>query len=286
MPVGSIEGDEATTKSTFLYTMPLPIVSFAFDQGDDRAIRGFLWEKMFKDLKIKVVDYDPRVPPSAQWKGNDITIYHLPAPMQLGGGPLEGYRELWNYFMVLLGQAFRAPKTEVNSIGVDTMTRARRISADSRLQELQEKELSEGVPRDRIRKQLLQIEYGRPNDSIREIYEAASNISTSMGKNFVAIHHLTDEYVDVSTSKGTEKLPSGNKVLEGLNGTYRLVDFAMRFEKKRVGQQAEITAFFKKCGYNLNLENPDLAMKSPVWNDVMNMINRSLGGRLDLPLRG
>jgi len=267
--------------------MPPPIVSFAFDMGAERAIKGKLWESMFKDMKIVHVPYDPRIAPdSSKWKGNDITIYNLPAPMQLGGGPNEGFRELWNYFMVLLCQAFRAPADEVRSIGVDTMTRARRISADSRLQELQEKELKDGVPVDRIRKQLLQIEYGRPNDSIREIYEAAANITNAMGKNFMAIHHLTDEYGEVATRDGTEKQKTGKLVLEGLNGTYRLVDVALRMEKKQIGNDIDIRASFKKCGFNLDLETSGITIKDPTWDSIMTTINRSLGNRLDLPLRG
>ncbi|KKK87943.1 hypothetical protein LCGC14_2748140, partial [marine sediment metagenome] len=44
----SIEGDEATGKTTLAYSAPLPIVGFAYDMGIERAIKGGKYEELFK----------------------------------------------------------------------------------------------------------------------------------------------------------------------------------------------------------------------------------------------
>ncbi|KKL24352.1 hypothetical protein LCGC14_2416150, partial [marine sediment metagenome] len=55
----SIEGDEATGKTTLAYSAPLPIVGFAYDMGIERAIKGGKYEELFKGLDIEIVPYTP-----------------------------------------------------------------------------------------------------------------------------------------------------------------------------------------------------------------------------------
>ena len=270
----SIEGEEKSGKTTLAYTAPLPIVGFSFDLGTDRAINGTKYDEWFKGLKIERVPYGAEV----SWNGNDITIYDLPRPIQLNQEALSGFMELWAYFIQLCASAMM--DKSVSTIVVDTMTLCRRIKADAYLQELQEevaKENAKDGKNRRPRKQLLQIEYGHANDSIRNLYDLAQ----SMGKNFVAVHHLTDEYKPQLKSDGTvESMPTGTRVLEGLVGTYRYQDLAVRNEKKGSGIETKILS----CGYNLGLEG--MAIIGCSWDTLAGMISGSLGGRIQIQRRG
>ena len=194
----SIEGEEKTGKTTLAYTAPLPIVGFSFDLGSNRAINGIKYGDYFKELKIQIVKNGDEVEP-----GNDITIYELPQPIQLVSDRILGCIELWDKFIGLLGAALTS--SPARTVVIDTMTLTRRLKCEAYLQELQVKG---------VRKQLTQIEYGHPNDAIRNIY----NVFQSVGKNLVAVHHETDEYKDIINSAGNkESVTTGNKVLEGYN---------------------------------------------------------------------
>lgn len=264
----SIEGEEANGKTTMAYTGPLPIVGFSFDLGADRALYGSRFDEFFKDLKIEMVKYKngaaiPKGPDI--WGGNDITIFELPRPIQLDEDRVRGCMELWAYFISLYADAIN--DQAVRSIVIDTMTLARRIRAESHLQWLQQKDPT--TPR----KQLIQIEYGPTNDAIRNIYEIAKGTE----KNLIALHHLTDEYEPIPGKSDTRQ--TGRRVLEGLNGTYRYVDIAMRLEKNK----GAIVGKMEKCGYNLSLEG--LPYNNPTWDSVVDSVNLSLNGRIKLEKR-
>ena len=259
----SIEGDEATGKTALAYTAPLPIVGFSFDPGYERAILGARYEEFFEGLNIKYVDYDKGGDPKLDTVA-DITIYNLPQQIQIDSDAIHGTNELWSYFVSLYTQAVQGG---ARSLVVDTMTLARRIKADAYLQTLQEKN-AQGA---RGRKQLLQIEWGHANDSIRDLYSVAQ----ALKKNLVAIHHMTDERKDgIDRDGAVTSMLTGKKVLEGLNQTYRYVDVALRMEKKG----SELTGTMVKCGYNLQLEgNP---LKNVSWDRLVTMIEMGLGGRI------
>lgn len=263
----SIEGPEATGKTTLAYTAPLPIVGFSFDLGSERALYGTQYDAYFAGLDINVIPYDPKAPIPAKY--GDITIFEMPQPVQLDQNRLVGFSEQWTYFISRLSDALTTKN--VPTVVVDTMTLARRIKADAYLQELQEK--NPGNPR----KQLLQIEYGHANDSIRNIYTLVAGLR----KNLVAVHHQTDERKDgVDKDGAVVSMMTGAKVLEGLAQTYRYVDVALLTEKNKSGQ---IVAKMTKCGYNLSLEgNP---INNPTWDSLVNQISMSLGGRLKFDTR-
>lgn len=63
----SVEGLNATEKSTLALTAPLPIVFFAFDLGHSRAWHGF-YHDYFESLNIKVVKYDRNAQITLDWK--------------------------------------------------------------------------------------------------------------------------------------------------------------------------------------------------------------------------
>lgn len=264
----SLEGEEAVGKTTLACTAPLKVVSFSFDMGAQRALFGAKAE-LFEGLKIAMVPYKA-TSGKVLCEDCDIVVYELPRPIQVDNIRVKGCVDLWAYFLKLFVEAMQEPT--VRSIVVDTMTVARRVRVDAHLESLQDA----AKPNEKMRERLLQIEYGTPNDAIRDLW----NLGQSVGKNLIGVHHLTDEYADHINSKGDrEQVITGNRVLEGLKGTYRFVDISMRMEKKDKG----IVAKLNKCGYNLALEGT--ALPNPTWDSVVDLISMSLGGRLDLERR-
>ena len=260
----SIEGEEKSGKSTFAYTSPLPIVAFAFDLGSDRAIYGTQFDKYFKGLEVVTVPHLEKVSIGTP----DILIYELPRPIQLDQERLVGFMDLWAYFIRLCSTAILDPK--ISTVVIDTMTLCRRIKADAYLQELQE------LNPQRPRKQLLQIEYGHANDSIRNIYDLAAYTR----KNMVVVHHLTDEYKPQLNKDGQiESMSTGVRQLEGLTGTYRHIDIAIRNEKKKANIVSTITV----CGLNLALEGQQLPESN--WNSLVDILDLTLDGRIKFQRR-
>ena len=272
----SIEGEEKGGKTTFAYTAPPPIVGFQFDMGIERALYGGKFDELYKDSDILVVPYTPEKP-EAQWTGHDITVYEMPAPIQLNPRLITGSKELWNYFLALITKVFN--DSQVRSIVIDTMTLARKIRCDTHLQTMQEDALtpSGAIKQGSVlRRQLSQIEYGVPNDSIRRIFMAAS----STKKNLVAVHHLTDEYGELVGGDGrVTRGPTGNRVLSGLSDTYSYVDVAVRLLKR----DKKISMLTKVVGYNLNLEGREVA--NPEWDTVVKMVAQANNGRTDIDWR-
>jgi len=264
----SIEGEEATGKTSLAYTAPLKVVGFQFDMGAERALLGARYNEYFKDLEINTVSYKKDGKPVPLT--SPITIYECPQPIQLDSIEVHGMMDLWNYFLVCIGEALRDP--EVRTIVIDTMTMARRIKVDAYLESLQQK--SQG---NNMRIRLQEIEYGNPNGAIRDIYTTCSAIKM----NLVATHHLQDERVDAVDDKGVlVNRKTGKRVLEGLNHTYRFVDAAIRMQK----DQGQLAAKWLKCGYSLTLEGQ--LLKNPTWDSLVDQIDLTLGdGRLNLPRR-
>jgi hypothetical protein len=269
----SLEGDEATGKTSLAYTAPIKVVGFQFDLGAERALYGAMYDQRFKDLTITTKSYEPGVGWGGQqdipWQGSDIYIFELPQPIQLDSVEVAGMRELWEYLLVRLGTALRDP--QVQSIVIDTMTLARKIKVDAYLQALQEKNRAAG---EKPRERLLQIEYGTPNSAIRDIY----NTCAGLRKNLIVTHHLQDErvdWIDSSGKKDTRK--TGKRILEGLDQTYRYVDVAVRMIKDK----GTLVGRLEKCGYNLGLEGTTLS--NPTWDGLVDFIEMATGGRLGLP---
>ncbi|KKK80330.1 hypothetical protein LCGC14_2824560 [marine sediment metagenome] len=287
----SIEGDEATGKTTLAYSAPLPIVGFAYDMGIERAIKGGKYEELFKDLSIEVIPYTKGVTyleADAPWKGFDITIFELPSPIQLDSMRLRGNTDLWLYSINLMAAAFSDPA--ISTIVVDTMTVARRCKASSHLEVLQNAAyLPDGSPAPdgrggflRPREQLIQIEYGKINDAVRDIYTTGAGVKQADGrpKNLVATHHLTDERKEGMDDKGQIiQVLTGKKVLEGLAQTHRFVDIAILTIK----ENQEIKCELKKCGYSLKMEGMILA--NPTWDSLATAVSMGTGERIEVDRR-
>ncbi len=277
----SIEGEEACGKTTLAYSAPLPIVGFAFDMGIERAIKGGKYDELFKGLEIRVMSYHKGVSylenGEPSWDGADITIFELPSPIQLDSMRLVGNTALWLYSINLMAAAFSDPA--IATIVVDTMTVARRTKASSHLEVLQNAAYDgagnriQGV---NLREQLIQIEYGKINDAIRDIYTTGAGVK----KNLVATHHLTDERREALDKDGkVVQMLTGNKILEGLAQTHRFVDIAIRTHK----ENKEIKGELKKCGYNLGLEGTMLP--NPTWDSIGNLVSMGTEGRIEIGRR-
>lgn len=292
----SVEAEIKVGKSTLAYTAPLPIVSFDFDMGAERGLYGTKYE-LFLDADIQIEEYGSlgqavklvqSIPP------NGILVFHLPEPLQTNPEQLSGGMDLWYYFVTLAAEAQKS--TQVQSIVVDTMSAARRIAADAHLEKLQlernrqidiakTKSDQDRVPEPRTN--LLQIEWGKPNDWTRDIY----NTTKGARKNLVATHHLTDGYEDGTDGTGrVVRRATGKRVLEGLNRTYQFTDMSIRMKREQVQslldlsrRELAVTADILFCGYNLSLEGTQLI--NPTWDLLANRVSDSLGGRINLPVR-
>ena len=258
----SIEGDEATAKTTFAYTAPTPIVGFSFDLGSERAIYGTKFDDYFKGLDIQINNWKSK----ASKLGKDITIWEMPIPVQLDPAHMIGMSELWQWFMQKMVEA--CGNDDVRTIVVDTMTLARSLASDAHLQSLQTKNTD--------RKQLLQIEWKDPNGKIQAIWD----YTRALGKNMIGVHHLKDDYKEFVNSKGEkESVNVGTKSLEGLKTTHRIVDIAIRNEKAT----GVIKTKIMKCGYNLSQEG--LSLDNCDWNCLVGSISMSLGDRINFERR-
>ena len=261
----NIEGEEGTAKSSFAYTSPIPIVAFSLDMGHQRAIFGKLYPEYFDGLKIAMNEYKK---PEITWSqgkatakvsfepydGNDITIYEMPTPIQMDPNKVEGFMAQWAYMLTIYAKAVQDPN--VQTIVVDTMTLMYKNKCDAYLEELNTK--GNGT-----RKQLLQIEYGHPNEGIRTLYQFA----TATRKNLVAVHHLRDHYVSRPGRDGViESVADGTKETDGMKDTGRYVDISLRTEKK----DGKLVSRMTKCGPNLAMEN--LPISNATWDSVMDMV--------------
>lgn len=286
----SLEGNAGVGKSTFMYSAPTPMVVCAFDAGSNRALYGAM-HTLFTGIDVQIVPYphmfmeqpvNKDALPLMQkwWKRNDgkaVTVYMLPEPIQMGP-KLDGVRYLWNEFKLLVDEALADP--EIKTVGVDTGTIMRRVAIDWHLETLQ------ATPNGKDRLQLLQIEYGKPNDQVRAVYATAQNICeyasmTGQVKNFIVTHHMDDVYVLKPNASGVmESYATGQEQLAGLKDTYRYVDVALRMEKSQVAgakagtQMSVIDAEFMKCGYDLSLEHGKI--RNPTWDTLAEMINGNL----------
>ncbi len=262
----SLEGEECCGKTTLAYTAPRPIVGFAFDMGIERALHGAKHE-LFTDTKMQVKEYDITASTAPGWDGYDITIYELPPPIQLDTVVIQGQERLWAHFIQLIAAALTDDM--VRTVVVDTMTVARRVKADAYLEMLQ----GRAGPNEKVRERLLQIEYGATNDAIRNLYTTAAGLK----KNFIGVHHLTDERKETIDAKGQiVQALTGNRILEGLAQTYRYMDIALRLGV----HEGSVVGLFEKCGYNLALKG--MPLPNPTWDTVTQMVEDSLGGRIKL----
>ncbi len=261
----SIEGQEATGKSTLAHTAPLPIVSISLDMGFDRAVYGALYDRFFRELDVLKHRYISGVQVDKTWFRSpdgairDVTCFEIPAPLQFNPNKVQGYMAVWDYWMNVFVAAVQDP--EVKTIVVDTMTLMTKYKRDAYLEELQRNETKD-------RKQLQQIEYGHPDGQIRSIFTFAQ----AMGKNLVVTHHLRDVYGQVLRDGKLEIGPTGALEHDGVKDIMRLVDVQLRNTKK----DNQLTSTFIKCGPKLALEGN--SMPGMTWDMLVDMLSVGWNG--------
>lgn len=260
----NIEGEESTAKTTLALTGPLPIVCLSYDMGHKRAIWGSKFGEYFKDLKIEVVKYQPKTKPPS-YEGNDITVYAIPTPMQLDPEEIVGFEAIWDYTLDIFGRAMMDSR-EVTMV-IDTMTLLTKHKRDAYLEEANRKAKQDKKP---LRKQLTQIEYGRPDGETRSLFQMAA----AYEKNLIVIHHLRDHYGPVLKDDGTiGQGPDGTKEHEGVRDVPRYFDVSLRNENVK---GKGIVSTFVKCGYNLNLQG--MSIQEATWDKVIDFIENSPPG--------
>jgi len=207
-----IGGDEKTGKTTMGLSFLKPLHYFEFDIGGfDRAI------KMFKnELHL-------------------ITRKQFPTPLQaltvdkklVSSKIIIGMKELWYNFLTEFYESCMTP--EVQTITIDTWFQVWEMVRLAVLQEKQEAQLDESgrlkKGEERLRTNLLQIEYAEPNARMRNLLFYARG----MGKNLVLITYDRDQYKPQLDESGRlVEVRTGKKDFALWGETLKHADVALR----------------------------------------------------------
>jgi len=184
-------------------TFPKPIQHFEFDLGGyDRAIWRFA-----EDRNEGLITTRPFVMP-IQGTIDNVTVRQSKI--------ITGVKELWYEFLI---EYLRFLKDEDKATGIiDTGTLLWEVICTAYLQEKQELQLdSKGnvLPGEKLRVNLLPIEYREPNIRMRGIiYQAKAH-----GKHLVLAHHARDEYKPMLNPKtgNVEDARSGKRERSGFS---------------------------------------------------------------------
>jgi hypothetical protein len=199
--VSAIFGAPGTIKTSIILTMTdtLDLKGklhlYDFDLGFDRA-----WQSELKVASGEII-HEPMFLPTRNLSRKETK--------------LEGFLELWQEFVNNFRQD--CDSREVSAIAWDTATAVWALCRDAYLQELQRTNVN--------RKQLLQIEYGEPNQRMNQLFALAKATKTHL----LLAHHETDEYVTVTmggkpvldqdgnpkTTTSGKKLPDGFRYTSG-----------------------------------------------------------------------
>lgn len=174
---------------------------------------------------------------------------------------IVGVKELWQSFVT--DYVATVQQQEVQTVMFDSATKLWQIVTRSYLQFLQEKQLAEGVPEDKVREKLIQIEYGEPNDRMATLIYTAR----SYRKNLVLIHYPRDKYREFINSRGEkESMNTGELEPDGFKETRKLIDLELHTEWNQKEGRSEVR-IMNKCalvgvgtkGLGLYLPTPDYA---------------------------
>jgi len=207
--VVSIWGPRGSMKSSQGASFPPVVKIFDFDLGIQRA-----WD-IEKYIESGHVEIETMLMPtkslSTRW------------------AKLEGFKQLWLDFIVKYEMACQ--DKNCHTIMMDTNTINWALIRDGYLEELQDDQVAKGQKD--LRKQLIQIEYGEPNQRMRALFHMAA----SAGKWLVLVHHETDEYIpllmvgqpviDPDTLQ-PKRTPTGKQVSDGWRGTEAACDWIFK----------------------------------------------------------
>lgn len=205
MSIIGIWGEDKSCKTTLALTFPKPLIFMEFDIGGfDRAIYRFQ-----KDFDTKLIRYEAYPMPIQIGKFDPATLTVKPSKI------IVGMKELFYHWLTRYIKHLENP--EVASIVIDTATLLYSITCDSYLQEKQEIQFDLNgnlLPNEKLRTQLLQVEYREPNNRMRGIIYNAKVYK----KHLVLVHHARDEYGPVRQKDGT--------VAQGATGKRERAGFA------------------------------------------------------------
>ena len=282
-----IVGDNKTGKSTIALTAPGKIGWQEFDIGGyNRAARRF------KDLESKV-EFHQYMTPMAEMKAKLGLVTKKHGLDNMVVGVRELYVKATEDFLNMVDDK------DISTIVWDSMPKFWKMIAGSVLQEKQELQLAEWLKRFtldqikeklligelKLREQLLQIEYGDPNERVRNFI----NASKDRDKNFILIVTLDDERKPQIVSGKLEQVPTGGRVPAGWRWDHlkQEVDLVIttRIEMEKVVREengkknTSIVPFpygkVTLSGEGLELLNLDI--KEPSWDKLEKLIKLRTG---------
>lgn len=283
MPKGLIVALDAEPKSYKTSTMlsgPLPIVALCYDLGYERAIYGVHSPELLKgvdfDTNKHIVPYVPGQSPGnialmakAKWKNRPqgLTIFECPLPLQDLMGPVKGMKEVLDYSQIIAGEVIKDKTLHEGTLAVDTATLLREFAADAHLQNVQKNDSS--------RVQLIQIEYGKVNDKVRDLFNAIK----ASGMNCIVTYHMTDERVRTIGDRGQVTMePTGKRIPKGVVDRDKYIDIALYLYNEGSPKSPKPKAKFILCGFNETLI--DDTFDNPTWNRIISRVEVTLGGRI------
>jgi hypothetical protein len=237
--VAAFWGHEKTSKSTISLTFPKPLIHFELDVGGFRRATSR---------------------PGTKLDGITSTPYAAPLPIDKLMGKITvrattkvvGMKELWQKIMLDYANAVQKP--EVATIVIDSGTRLWEICHTALLQEKQEEQLDKGVPEDKLRTQLLAIEYGPANNRMKILLDAARTFR----KNLVLTHYPKDVYADKLTERGVESYKTGEVDVDGFKQTKALSDIVIYTSQRQVNGTAKMFAKITLSGLGLSIQNMEV----------------------------
>lgn len=246
-----IWGDIKTAKTTLSLSFPKPLIHFDLDQGFHRAEA----RARIKGWSIRRLAYGE----DFNFSGTlaDITTKPYLIPITFPGQKaIKGVLELWEG--KLIPDIMAAYQSSVASIVLDTETVCWTIASNAHLERIQKSNPN--------RQQLIQIEYGKPNQEMRALIGAAR----VYGKNLVLVHHIGGIYKSQLTPQGIQDIRVGD-TWAGFGGMGGLVDLVGRTRVERSNLGAITPSFqIETCGLTLAAEG--LSIPNPSYGTIMGLV--------------
>lgn len=285
----ALDAEPKSYKTSTMFSGPLPIVGLCYDLGYERAIYGIHGPELLKGVDFDpdkhIVPYVPgqtvaniRMNAKSKWKDrpNGITIFECPLPLQDLMGPIQGVKEVLDYSQIIAGEVIRDASLHSGTLAVDTATLLREFAADAHLQNLQKIPSASG----QMRVQLQQIEYGKPNDKVRDVMNAIK----ASGMNCIVTYHMTDEYVKQAGANGqVESVATGKRIAKGVVDRDKYIDIAMYLYNDGTTKLPKPKGRYTLCGFNETLI--DDVIDNPTWNRIVSRVEVSLGNRIQFMRR-
>jgi len=282
-----IWGEDKSTKSTVAMTVVdvyPPAAYMEFDIGGFDRAKGrfrqqikdgkFIREYQFRGMSKPVaLDY---VMPVQGVSIDPKTIEIRPSKM------VVGMKELWYrfyaHFMALLADE------KISSIIVDTGTLLWSVCCDGLLQEKQETQCDDRgnlLPGQKLRQQLLEIEYKDANQRMRSLFYQAK----ARKKNLIVVHHATDEYKNMLVKGELTKAPTGKRKIHGWrqlgDSADMVINVYIKMEKQTAPYQADVMGREIKelpvphCSVDLceKLEMVGMEFREPTFEQLEGVLN-------------